>query len=345
MEFRQIGSRQVLQIFTIFLIVQFGGFLLAFAGGISVSTTHSYAVSSPAQTLWFAVYIILVALIMVLIIKLYKGEIIFRLIEGFVVIAASFFVFLLVLGYFAPNAVLPDSIAALALAVMLVLAKNKKPSLRNTTAVLASIGVGVVLGVSFGFDAAFALFIIIGIYDFVAVFVTKHMITLAKAVSSRNLAFLVSSTDVEAVSRGMFPSSKKVAQYINDVKKSKNPVLNRLIKNGRIPIVSQIQLGAGDLGIPLMMEISTAAYFGSYFLGLAAIVGSASGLLFTMWVLKRYMKPLPAIPPILAFTSFAFAIAFYLKGFGILLPGLFATIAVCFLFLIIFGAKRMGKAV
>ncbi|MEM3459953.1 MAG: presenilin family intramembrane aspartyl protease, partial [Candidatus Micrarchaeaceae archaeon] len=229
MELRQISSRQILQIFTIFLIVQFGGFLLAFAGGISISTAHSYAVSTPAQTLWYAVYIILVALVMVLIIKLYSSEIIFKLIEGFVVIASSFFVFLIILGYAAPTAVLLDSSIALLLAVLLVIAKNRRPSLRNTTAIIASIGVGVVLGISFGFYAAFVLFIIIGVYDFVAVFITKHMITLARAVSSKNLAFLVSSTDVETVSRGIFPNSKKVAQYIKEIKKSKNPILNKLL--------------------------------------------------------------------------------------------------------------------
>ncbi|MEM0159251.1 MAG: presenilin family intramembrane aspartyl protease [Candidatus Micrarchaeaceae archaeon] len=340
MELRQISSRQILQIFTIFLIVQFGGFLLAFAGGISISTAHSYAVSTPAQTLWFAVYIILVALVMVLIIKLYSSEIIFKLIEGFVVIASSFFVFLIILGYAAPTAVLLDSSIALLLAVLLVIAKNRRPSLRNTTAIIASIGVGVVLGISFGFYAAFVLFIIIGVYDFVAVFITKHMITLARAVSSKNLAFLVSSTDVETVSRGIFPNSKKVAQYIKEIKKSKNPILNKLLMGGKIPIVSQIQLGAGDLGIPLMMAISTAGYFGSYFLGIATVVGSASGLLFTMWILRRYKKPLPAIPPILAFTSFAFAVAFFLKGFGAMLSGAFAAIALCFLLLIMLGVKK-----
>jgi len=201
MEFRRIENRQLIQILSLFLIVQFGGLLLVMlpSGAQSSTAPTAAVISTPMQSLWYALYIVFAALILVLILRIYHGDVLFKLIEAFVVITASFFVFLVVIGYIFPKPTGIDMIAALICAVLLILAKNKMPSLRNTVTVLASIGVGLVLGISFSFAAAFFLFFIIAIYDFVAVFITKHMITMAKALSTRNLAFLISSTDIEAV--------------------------------------------------------------------------------------------------------------------------------------------------
>jgi len=344
MEFRRIENRQLIQILSLFLIVQFGGLLLVMlpSGAQSSTAPTAAVISTPMQSLWYALYIVFAALILVLILRIYHGDVLFKLIEAFVVITASFFVFLVVIGYIFPKPTGIDMIAALICAVLLILAKNKMPSLRNTVTVLASIGVGLVLGISFSFVAAFFLFFIIAIYDFVAVFITKHMITMAKALSTRNLAFLISSTDIEAVPKSYLSASevKNYSRYVKEIKESNNVTLRRVLSQGRLPIVSQIQLGAGDLGIPLMVAISAAGGMNSYFFGFMVIAGSAAGISFTMFILRKYQIPLPAIPPILSFVSLALAIAFLVSGYSIKVVGIMLLSWAAFLALILFGAKR-----
>ncbi|MGC8586948.1 MAG: presenilin family intramembrane aspartyl protease [Candidatus Micrarchaeia archaeon] len=347
MEFRRIENRQLIQILSLFLIVQFGGLLLVMlpSGAPANATPQAAIVSTPMQSLWYALYIVFAALILVLVLRIYHGEMLFKIIEAFVVITASFFVFLVVISYALPSYANIDMFAALVCAVLMILAKNKVPSLRNTVTVIASMGVGIVLGVSFSFAAAFFLFFIIAIYDFVAVFITKHMITMAKALSSRNLAFLISSTDVEAVPKSYLSASeiRNYSKYISEVKHSKNATLKRVLSTGRLPIVSQIQLGAGDLGIPLMMAISAAGGMNSFFFGFVVVAGSAAGIVFTMLVLRKYQIPLPAIPPIISFVSLALAVAFFIGGYGAELTGIMLASWLAFLVLILFGAKRAAS--
>ncbi len=318
---RRIEKRQLLHIMVIFLLVQLGGFFLA---SLSLSTPQMVsitAISSPQPTttaLFYAAYIVLAAVLLIVVLKIYHGDILFRIMEGVVVVTASFFVFLIVILFFEPghNSTFASAGFALLLALALIIAKNKKPVLRNTAAIIASIGVGVILGFSFSFTAALLLMLIIAAYDYIAVFVTKHMVTMANAISSRNLAFLVGVADVEAMPKSAF-SKKEVVEYTSFLKKSgrKNDKLfSSILRSGRLPIVSQVQLGAGDLGLPLMLAISAYTSFLSAFAGMTIVLGGATGLLATMYFLRKYQRPLPAIPPIFSFISIAIGIGFFAKG-------------------------------
>lgn len=318
---RRIEKRQLLHIMVIFLLVQLGGFFLASLSLGMPQITSISSVSSPQSAttaLFYAAYIVLAAALLIVILRIYHGDILFRIIEGVVVVVASFFVFLIVILFLVPgHSPTPASmVLALLLAIALIAAKNRKPVLRNPTAIISSIGVGVILGFSFSFTTALLLMLIIAAYDYIAVFITKHMVTMANAISSRNLAFLVGVADVEAVPRAAL-SKKEAAEYTNFLKKSsrKNDALFKsILKSGRLPMVSQVQLGAGDLGLPLMLAISAYTSFLSAFAGIVIIIGGSIGLLATMFFLKRYQRPLPAIPPIFSFISMAIGVGFFAKG-------------------------------
>ncbi len=323
MDLRAIEYRQLAQIMSIFLIVQFFGILLATQvyTGTTVQQIQGTQVASSAVTVLFYVgYMILFVAVLLLILKVYKGDKLFLVFEGVVVFISSVLVFLIVVGALAGSA--PDSFlngpffqlaAAVMLAAALVVAKNKWPKLRNTAAIIAATGVGAILGVSFSFFAAFIFMIIIAVYDFIAVFVTKHMITMAKAMSSRNLAFLVGVEELEGIPVGdLDVRNRRLYQKEKKELAGRGGILKKMVSMNLAPVPARIMLGTGDLAIPLMVE--TAAYKVSlnFLPSMFAAVGALFGLVLNMWVLKRYNRPLPAIPLLLFGISLSLAVYFLL---------------------------------
>jgi hypothetical protein len=143
------------------------------------------------------------------------------------------------------------------------------------------------------------------------------MVTMAREISSRNLAFLIGSSDVEAVPTG-YLTKRDVRDFRRETKgeKIKDPMLKRLVKEGIVPVISQVQLGSGDLALPLMVAVSAYISFLSYFAAVMVIVGAACGMVFTMYLLKRYKVALPAIPPLFAFICLFLGILFAINDFA-----------------------------
>lgn len=305
-----------------FLIVQFGGLLLTVATVNSLQTYQSYISAGPQVNslegaFIYLIEIVALAILLILIFKFLKSKYIFIIIEALVVVLATAFVLLLAFSDLLPNVSLTYLVViSAAISIILIIAKNLKQWLRNTLAVISSIGVGVLIGLN-GFTFAFVLMLLISVYDYIAVFVTKHMLTIAQAASSRNLALLVGSSDVEAVPR-KYVSSKDLKEFNKQVKASKiqDPTIKRLIDSGHVTVLSQVQLGTGDLAIPLMVSVSAYVTFLNYFAPVMVIAGAMCGMIFTMYLLKKYMVALPAIPPISAFVCLFLGIMFAIWNFG-----------------------------
>ncbi|MGC8670033.1 MAG: presenilin family intramembrane aspartyl protease [Candidatus Micrarchaeia archaeon] len=306
-----IEFRQLLQILSMFMIVQFFGILLATQAysGIEFYQIQSVQlVSNTESALFYIVYIVVLTAILLLVFKIYKGDKLFLLLEAGVVLISSFFVFLIIIASFtgsvAYNLYGPGNpyvmIAALILSIVLVATKLKIPRLRNVTAIIASVGVGVILGISFSFEIAFIFMVVLAIYDFIAVFITKHMITLGNAAISRNLSFLVMVDEYKAVPVNSLNISerKEFAKEKHELAK-KGGVLKELADKNMAPIAARTALGTGDLAVPLMLAISAYKVYFNFVLSFVIIFGAILGLGITMFILAKFKRPLPAIPPLL----------------------------------------------
>ena len=315
MENRLIENRQLVGILTMFMLVQFAGIALAtlwFNGATYQQITSAQIASGPSNVLLLLAYIILLAVAMILIFRFYHGAKLFRVIEGVVIFIASFYVFLVIIAYFTQSSNIA-TIGAAIIAILLVAAKNKWVKLKNVAAIIASIGVGAVLGFGFSFIAAIAFMGLLAIYDFVAVFITKHMITLANVVTDNNLAFMVDMNEVEAVPKSDF-SKKELSEYNKYVKSSGQrgkKILSAMKKTssmGMVPISANVALGTGDLAIPLMVAVSayklTLSFVPSFFIAFGAVLG----LIITMFILRKYKRALPAIPPLFLGVLIGFAL-------------------------------------
>ncbi len=299
-----IEYRQLTSILAMFLIVQLAGLLVVFylLTPAEVSIGPPGGGGSSISVFLYFIYLIAAAVAMFFLFKRYHGPLLFKGIEAVVVVSAAFYLFVIILSALFPNGSYYVFGAALAASVVLIAAKNKWQWLRNFTAIVASVGVGVVLGVFFGFTAALVFMALVAAYDYVAVFVTKHMITLGRESVNRNLAFMVGTYDVEVVPRS-YLKAKEASMLGKELRSTKDAALRKLIKSGSLPMPAFSALGAGDLAIPLMVAVSAYVTFLSYFFSALIVACSCLGLIFAMYISKRYQMALPAIPPLFAFVS------------------------------------------
>lgn len=299
----------------LFLVVQFGGLLIAIYTTPSILyyvQGNAVQINSFEGAFIYLVYILVATAALLLLIRFYKGPGVFKLMEAVVILMATGYVLFSVLSTALPSVNPNDLLIFAAVATgILIIAKNVRPSLRNFLAVSSSIGVGILIG-SNGFYLAYFLMLLITVYDYVAVFITKHMLTMAKEISSKNLAFLIGSTDYEAFPK-KYLSKKDIAEY-KKMGKPTDPFVKGLVKNGIFPVVSQVQLGTGDLALPLMLSVSAYISFLSYSAAVMIATGATFGMVFTMYLLKRYKVALPAIPPLFAFCNLFLGIFFAINN-------------------------------
>ncbi|MCL4372378.1 presenilin family intramembrane aspartyl protease [Candidatus Marsarchaeota archaeon] len=305
MERRVIENRQLFGILTMFMIVQFAGLALAtlwFNGASFQQVQSTQVINTPVNALLLIAYIIFLAIGMLVLFRFYRGVKIYVIIEALVLFIASFYVFLVILAYITQSS-LAAGIGAIILSVALIVSKNKWPKLKNVAAIIASIGVGAVLGFSFSFIAALIFMVLLAVYDFIAVFITKHMLTLANVVTENNLAFMVDMNEVEAVPRSSF-TSKELREYESAIKTrksrlSRHPAVEKAKNLGLVPVSANVALGTGDLAIPLMVAVAAFKVSLSFVLSFFVVFGAVIGLVITMFILRRYKRALPAIPPLL----------------------------------------------
>jgi presenilin-like A22 family membrane protease len=305
--FKVIEYRQLIQILAMFMIVQFFGLLLAaltFSGATLQSIQSAALFSSYTSVLFYIAYIAVFSILLIIIFRLFNANKLFRILEAFVIFVSSFIVFATVLqvvpyGFMTQLYNLPfglNAVIASIAAAALVAAKNRWQHLRNAAAMISACGVGLLFGVTFTFWIALLFMAVLAVYDFIAVFVTKHMLSLARIAETNNLALLIGVNEVE----GLPPRS--VGKEITDAyrkDKGASARFKKLIGSGLIPVAARIELGTGDLSMPLMVAVSAAGSTLNFVLSLFVVIGSIFGLLLTMFILRRYKRALPAIPPLL----------------------------------------------
>jgi presenilin-like A22 family membrane protease len=232
-------------------------------------------------------YILAGAALVIIAARLFKGRLFFQLLEFAVVFSASAIVFAAI-GLAALSLdIWASALMGGALGFCLALLKMLRDEAKNAAAIISSAGVAAIFGFStatfpFGPMAGFVLMcgfvVLLSAYDYIAVFKTRHMIEMARELSSRQLSFAVTAKAVPARQ----PHEKR-EEYVE-----------RAMEEGE-----RLDLGTGDLSVPAMLSVS-AFPLGQN--GLAYSLAIAAGSTAALYLLLRFVSKkrvfLPALPPI-----------------------------------------------
>ncbi|MFH1895370.1 MAG: presenilin family intramembrane aspartyl protease [archaeon] len=183
-----MNKNLLLQLVALFLVTQILGLYVGLnlvSSGIQREGIVNDNPDDPINSVGLFGYILVSTAILLIVLKFYKGDLLFIFVESLLVFLTSLIVF----GF-----VLPEELGliALALAVLLVATRlifRKNVLLRNIASVCAAAGAGPLIGYNFGLIPVMLFLIILAGYDIIAVFYTKHMVVLAKSITKKNLAF------------------------------------------------------------------------------------------------------------------------------------------------------------
>lgn len=181
------------------------------------------------------------------------------------------------------SAWIPD-IPSLFLMGVLIFWWWRRPSVlvQDLCVVLGIAGVGSVLGLTFTPEMVVVFLIVFSIYDFIAVYKTKHMIKMAKEmIESKAILGLV------------IPAN--ISDFTETLKEVK-------------PGGKFLVLGGGDIVFPLLFCSSLIPYgvLDSLIVAFFSLIGLLASFLFFMSQKKR--RPIPALPPIALFSIIGYLI-------------------------------------
>jgi len=148
--------------------------------------------------------------------------------------------------------------------------------------ILAMAGAGSVLGLTFTPEVIVILLIIFSIYDFIAVYKTKHMVEMAKEmIESRAILGLVVPPDLASFKQN----------------------LKQIKPGGKFMV-----LGGGDVVFPLLLcsSLVSSGVLNSLIVALFSLVGLFAGFLF--FISQKEKKAIPALPPIALFSIIGYFI-------------------------------------
>lgn len=253
-------------------------------GDINPMTGQS--VDDPSGTLYFLLVVLVGTVGLLLVLKYYKGMLLFRALEVYIIFVGS----LMVWQFIAIDSQMVNTmdqlwVAAFTLSGLTVLIRFVKRNflVSNFTLALAIAGAGGALGSFMGFIPALLLVLALGTYDIIAVFKTKHMVKLADESRLREMPimFEISSTDIKTGPR-------------KGVKKEEDI----------------LGLGTGDIAIPLIFFVGILRTFQSWTPVLGAVLGAMVGLGLTIYYVTRVKRiALPALPPIIGLSVIGLGIS------------------------------------
>ena len=268
----QFNKKQAFVILlTIFLSVQLIGLVTAIQFNKAVQSGDAEPVfknpDSMMNSIYLFGYILLITMVLLLLIKFKKKLIYF--IEAVSIFFSSWIVFDLIISY--PIGYPIGVVFAIALTYW----KMKYPTYlsQNIALIFAVAGAGAVIGASFSVLPVMAFILLLSIYDFFSVFISKHMIYLAKAITEKPTAFTAA-----------IPT------------KTKN-------------YTHTFQLGGGDLVIPLVFAVSVLNAHG-LISALSSLAGALIALILLFkFIMKKPGLALPALPPLAAGAFIGFALS------------------------------------
>ncbi len=259
------------------------------------------SVDDPLGAIYFLAVVLVGTIGILLVLKYYKGNMLFKLFEIYVIFVGSMMAWQFVLmDFFAVPLNLSELTYLTALLVVCVLTVAVRFAKRNFTTsnitlAIAIAGVGGALGASMGFIPALLLVLALGTYDIIAVFKTKHMIKLADASRIRQLPVMF-----ETPSKGIKTGPRKAGKKKADEGEEEDI----------------LGLGTGDIAIPLIFFVGILRTFNSWTLVIGAIIGAMVGLAFTIYYVTQVQRiALPALPPIIGCSIIGLGVALITQTF------------------------------
>lgn len=246
--------------------------------------------NDPFAGLFLFAYIVVAAIVMLVVLRYYKGKRVFLLAELLLIFAS----FQLLFSIFMTEA--PATI----LAILLLLVRLKKPGLQSILLLFVSGTVGALLGSSLGLIPSTILAVLLACYDVIAVFFTKHMVTLAKGLAERGAAFSVKFELPAKRAPGEAPKKPLSAEKRFEMR-AKTSFADR----------ESLELGAGDLVIPALISTAALKAGGPQVLvwglpisgaAIATAIGAVIGAVLLLAIIRTRKGFFPALPP-LVFSS------------------------------------------
>jgi len=184
------------------------------------------------------------------------------------------------------NSLIPFPLISIILMGILIYLWFKKPSIliHDLVILLGISGAGAVLGLSLEPKIVILLLIIFSIYDFLAVYVTKHMVKIAKEMIKQKV-----------IVGFIFPSK------ISDFKEN----LEKVKPGGKFMV-----LGGGDVVFPLLLCASLVplGIKNSLIVAIFALIGLFFSFYIFISKIGGERKPIPALPPIALFSIIGYLI-------------------------------------
>ncbi len=226
-------------------------------------------------------YVLFSAAALLLILKYYSGVRLFQFLEAVIIFTSMQMLFGFVLSFTAA------SVGALALTATRFIEPRVRPYLLAATTAV----VGALLGSWLGLLPAAVLAALLAVYDVAAVFFTKHMIALAKGLTSRGASFSIAISS---------PSSKRGKTRVPPRTPFATGKAGKLTRTDPHAPIESLELGTGDLVIPAMLIVSALGVSIEH--AAFAFVGAGAGFLVLLYVLERSRGFWPALPPIVGGT-------------------------------------------
>lgn len=252
-------------------------------------------VDDPSGTLYLLAIVLVGTTVLLLVLRLYKGRLLFVFFEAYIILVGSFMVWQFVLFDILKSApflhgVTQDQyfisviiVSALTVAVRFL---RRSFAVKNLTLAIAIAGAGGALGSFMGFVPSLLLVIALGTYDIIAVFKTKHMIKLADQSRLREIPVMF-----ETPSKGIKTGARKGAKMGEDI----------------------LGLGTGDIAIPLIFFVGILRTFQSWVPVMGAVIGASIGLGLTIYYVTQVKRvALPALPPIIGMSIIGLGVSLLL---------------------------------
>ncbi len=261
-------------------------FLFAFTLFLAIGVALNIIAKIPAKqaiateggfSVWtFLILFIIATVILLLILKYFKNPWIIKglfylaVFEGLLIFCRAYFDwpdFLYILAFF-----------------LIVWLFYRNVLAHNFVIILTISAISAVFGLNLMPSAAVLVLLILAVYDYWAVYKTKHMVKMFKSMAEAKIHFALI---IPQNFHGLFKKMKDVS-----------------------PDTEFMFLGTGDLVLPAILVVSSLKI--SYLTSLTTLLGAVCGFIFLyiLFISQKKRAPMPGLPPIVSGTLIGFLVSF-----------------------------------